>query len=265
MSASGAGRSVWLPTLLQPVGVLVVVALGLIRFERYPAGATGEAALLVGIGLVTVPGLVAVVIDAVVASRHGAVTPVDLPAGVRRKALGATVLQALIALWDETPVLRRHRSADVVDRITRWGFLQSGVSVATFVVLLVLPVAEDWAVLALLPVLGVMGVWAMGLVGGLGWLACALVVAGVRPGETRRRHPSGVTRSLLVCLGVGLLGLAAVAPAFVGEGVSGAGDVALTWQTVRRVAVVTAIAGLVGTAVLLPVAARGARDRAATA
>lgn len=200
---------VWLPTLLQPVAVLLIVLLGVAGLERYPTGETAETALLVALGLVTVPGLVVAVADAVERSRRA--RPGERP-GYQR------ALDTIVPRGD-TPVMPQSTAVDVVMRVLVWGTLQALLVALLGLGLLVLPVDDGWAGLVMLLAVLVAALVLLVLVGTIFWTGVSMLSRAVRPRTPSRdgapeasdevgERPRWLPRALLAAVGVLLLGLA---------------------------------------------------------
>lgn len=205
-----SARSPWLLTWLQPVAALVVLVIGLVANPDYPAGEPAEHGLLAALVLVTLPGLVVAVADAVEKARTA--RPGERPH--YQQMMDRAVPRGA------TPVLPSSVAADVMARLIMWGLLQAVLSLVTGLVLMPLPVDEDWTTLPMVVGAVALAVVLLVLLAGIGWLAVTVLRAGLRGGADEplvdvpqasaeaRAHPPLVFRAMLVMLGVCLLGLA---------------------------------------------------------
>ncbi len=196
--------------MVQPLAALLVILIGWRSHESYPAGDPAETVLLVALALVTLPGLVVAVVDAVQRSRR---TQKGQRPGYQR------MLDAAAPRGD-TPALPPSLAGDVAARVLGWGTAQAGLSLALALLLIPLPLEEGWSTLAVFPVLVALVVACLVLLGGIVWLGVKVLLLALVPGgrhpmvevpaapeEMNQRKPL-VFRALLVALGVSLLGLA---------------------------------------------------------
>lgn len=208
MLAHELRRKAWWPTWLQPAAALLVIVVGWVVVRDYPAGQSAEALFVVPVVLVTLPGLVVAVVDAVRTSR--ASDPLERPAYQR-------FLDGVAG--GGTPRLPASLVADVVARVLLWGAVQVCLSLALMAPLVALPIDDGWGTLAGYPAALAVAVAALLLVAVVVWLAVTVLTIAARPGGT---HPLVDTtpaaesatgrrpwqfRTMLAGLGVMLLGL----------------------------------------------------------
>ncbi|MBO1751403.1 hypothetical protein J4G33_06260 [Actinotalea sp. BY-33] len=269
-------RTSWLPTWVQPLAAALVILLGRAAYEDYPAGESGETVLLVFLGLTTLPGLVAAVVDAVRAARR---TPPGTKPGYQR-------MLDTVAPRGETPVMPASVAADVATRVITWGLAQAGLSLALGLLLMPLPGDEGWRTLALFPAVGGVVAALVVLLGGILWLGVMVLVMATRSGgdeplvdvpaapeEMNQRRPV-VFRAMLVALGTSLIGTATFGVPYIvltwddavylprgvwsavllGEDAMQVEDAFVGWVWSLRVTVAMMLGGLAVVVVLSPVA-----------
>ena len=261
-------------TWLQPLAVLVVIlGGGMAAGARYPAGEPEETALLVALGVVTLPGMVAHAVDAARRSRR-------LPPGEMSEH------QRLLE-WtrpSSAPLLKPSVPADVAARLVRWFLAVAACDVALLALLMATPADDDWATLAAFPMLVALAVGCLIILGTLAALGVAALRFAVRAGRSHPFLPRGPLgegeavplsfRALMVAVGVCLLGMATFGIPYavisfgmdidLPRGVAGifalaaytatVDTAAVAWLWALRVTVAMMLGGLAAVVVLSPIA-----------